>query len=108
MCGIAGILSSVAGHRVESSVVERMTARLYHRGPDDAGIYLDGEFGVGVRRLSILDLMGGHQPIANEDGTIVAALNGEIYNYPALKAELSAKGCYKEAAAAGCKAVLGD
>ena len=92
MCGIAGILSSVAGHQVESSVVERMTARLHHRGPDDTGIYLDGEFGVGVRRLSILDLMGGHQPIANEDRTIMAALNGEIYNYPALKAELSAKG----------------
>jgi asparagine synthase (glutamine-hydrolysing) len=92
MCGLVGILSCVRGHRVESSLVELMMARLRHRGPDDAGIHLDGEFGVGVRRLSILDLDGGHQPIANEDRTVVAALNGEIYNYRALKAELSAKG----------------
>ena len=55
MCGLVGILSCVRGHRVESSSVELMMARLRHRGPDDAGIHLDGEFGVGVRRLSILD-----------------------------------------------------
>jgi len=92
MCGLAGMLRYETGRQADRFVLERMTARLRHRGPDDAGIHLDGEFGVGVRRLSILDPVGGHQPMANEDRTVVAAVNGEIYNFRALKIELSAKG----------------
>ena len=63
-----------------------MNGAMAHRGPDDEGVYSDGEAGVsiGARRLSIIDVDGGHQPLANEDGTIWAALNGEIYNHPRL------------------------
>ncbi|ALA58218.1 asparagine synthase (glutamine-hydrolyzing) [Nitrospira moscoviensis] len=92
MCGLVGMVLCETERRANSSVLERMTARLRHRGPDDAGLYIDGEFGVGVRRLSVLDPGGGHQPMTNEDRTVVAALNGEIYNFRALKAELSGKG----------------
>jgi asparagine synthase (glutamine-hydrolysing) len=71
-----------------------MNALLRHRGPDDDGVYLDGQAGVGIaaRRLSVIDVEGGHQPIANEDGTVWAALNGEIYNHPALRERLRADG----------------
>ena len=69
-----------------------MCDAIAHRGPDDWGTFLEDGVGLGMRRLSIVDLAGGHQPIANEDGTVVVVFNGELYNYPALREELLAKG----------------
>jgi len=69
-----------------------MTGAMAHRGPDDAGVYVDGPIGLGHRRLSIIDLAGGHQPMSNEDGTVWIVFNGEIYNYRELREELVAKG----------------
>ena len=69
-----------------------MLQTIVHRGPDDEGIYVDGPIGIGNRRLSIIDLSGGHQPLCNEDGTVWISYNGEIYNYRRLRRELEAKG----------------
>jgi asparagine synthase (glutamine-hydrolysing) len=93
MCGFAGILDltgAPADERVRQ--VRAMTDTLVHRGPDDAGYFSDAHLALGHRRLSIIDVAGGHQPLANEDGTIWVALNGEIYNYRDLRARLEAKG----------------
>lgn len=73
-------------------LIHRMNQTIIHRGPDDEGIYMGQGIGLGFRRLSIIDLAGGHQPITNEEGNIWVMLNGEIYNYPELRRELSAKG----------------
>jgi asparagine synthase (glutamine-hydrolysing) len=91
MCGIAGVLQFGRGG-VEGGVVAGMCAAMRHRGPDDEGMYLDGPIGLGMRRLSIIDVAAGHQPIANEDGSLRIVFNGEIYNYVALREELLAKG----------------
>ena len=64
-----------------------MCQTIVHRGPDDEGIYVDGPVGLGMRRLSIIDLAGGHQPLSNEDGTVWVVFNGEIYNYRELAPE---------------------
>ena len=69
-----------------------MCQTIVHRGPDDEGIFVDGAIGLGMRRLSIIDVAGGHQPIQNEDGTVRVVFNGEIYNYRTLRSELQAKG----------------
>lgn len=87
MCGIAGI----AGRRDEETV-RRMTDALAHRGPDDAGFYLDDGVTLGHRRLSIIDLAGGHQPMAAANGTLQLVYNGEVYNFRELRAELEGKG----------------
>jgi asparagine synthase (glutamine-hydrolysing) len=89
MCGICGSTDDP-----DASVTSAMSARLVHRGPDDDGLHVDEAAGVafGARRLSIIDVAGGHQPLANEDGSVWAALNGEIYNYPALRERLRARG----------------
>lgn len=94
MCGIAGILSLSPDARVEESALRTMAARLTHRGPDDDGFYLDplGRCGLAFRRLSIIDLETGHQPLSNEDGTLWISFNGEIYNYRELRAELESLG----------------
>src|SRR6516165_2548324 len=63
-----------------------------HRGPDDQGAYVDGPVAIGMRRLSIIDVAGGHQPLSNEDGTLWLVANGEIYNYRELRQELTAQG----------------
>lgn len=89
MCGICGKFSPNGIRREE---IERMAQVIAHRGPDDQGYFVDGCIGLGNRRLSIIDLTGGHQPIGNEDGTIQVAFNGEIYNYPMLRQELLQKG----------------
>ena len=81
MCGIAGIARFERGARVEPSVLEAMTDAMFHRGPDDGGFYLDGNVGLGMRRLSIIDLATGHQPLLNEDETVALVCNGEIYNH---------------------------
>ncbi|HEX8714149.1 MAG TPA: asparagine synthase (glutamine-hydrolyzing), partial [Solirubrobacteraceae bacterium] len=89
MCGIAGSTHDPTGRAVTA-----MCATLRHRGPDDEGVHSDGEAGVsiGARRLSIMDVAGGHQPLCNEDGTVWAAFNGEIYNHPKLREDLRARG----------------
>jgi asparagine synthase (glutamine-hydrolysing) len=89
MCGIVG---RAGPGPVSEAEILRMCEAIRHRGPDDWGTFTDGGVGLGMRRLSIIDLAGGHQPIANEDGSILVILNGEIYNHEALHAELEAKG----------------
>ena len=92
MCGIAGMVHSDPAHPVSSETVQRMCDRIVHRGPDDYGSYVEGPVGIGMRRLSIIDLDGGKQPIPNEDRTVWVILNGEIYNYKELKRQLEALG----------------
>jgi asparagine synthetase B (glutamine-hydrolysing) len=94
VCGIAGILSLAPDKQVAPAALATMAAQLVHRGPDDDGQYLDpqGRCGFAFRRLAIIDLAGGHQPITNEAGTVQVMLNGEFYNFRALRAELEAQG----------------
>ena len=92
MCGIYGAFSTDAQRPVPADLLERMGLVLAHRGPDGGGSHLAGPFGMGMRRLSIIDLAGGDQPIANEDGTVWVVFNGEIYNYRELTADLVARG----------------
>jgi asparagine synthase (glutamine-hydrolysing) len=92
MCGICGYYSW-SGRPLDQGRIEAMTASLRHRGPDDSGVHVQGGVALGHARLSIIDLSpAGHQPMCNEDGTIWLVYNGEIYNYPDLRAELVAKG----------------
>ena len=81
MCGIYGIISLGNGTRRSPEVLKRMGDAIVHRGPDDTGPVSEGELLLGMRRLSIIDLAGGHQPIANEDGSSSVVCNGEIYNF---------------------------
>ncbi len=92
MCGICGIFNYGAGTPADRAAIERSARAMVHRGPDDEGFYFDGPVGLGNRRLSIIDLGGGHQPLANEDETVWITFNGEIYNYRELRAELLARG----------------
>lgn len=94
MCGIAGSLSFSPDARVEPAMLRAMADQLTHRGPDDAGYYLDpqGRCGLSFRRLAIIDVAGGHQPLSNEDGTVWTAFNGEIYNFRELRDELLKRG----------------
>ncbi|MGE0454718.1 MAG: asparagine synthase (glutamine-hydrolyzing) [Vicinamibacteria bacterium] len=91
MCGIAGMLS-YDGPPPTQEALSRMLATLVHRGPDDEGQHVDGPVALGARRLSILDVEGGHQPISNEDGSVWAVQNGEIYNYRELREQLLSRG----------------
>ncbi len=92
MCGLTGIVN-FDGQPVARPVIEYMNAAIAHRGPDGAGVYLDGPVGLGHRRLSIIDLSdAGHQPMATADGRFVLSYNGEVYNFPELKAQLQALG----------------
>jgi asparagine synthase (glutamine-hydrolysing) len=90
MCGIAGFVNRL-GQAADRGIVERMTATLAHRGPDGDGIYCEGPVALGHRRLSIIDVAGGAQPMTNEDGTIWVSYNGELYNELELRKELEAK-----------------
>lgn len=93
MCGICGFLYTNETDRpVSEELLHRMCAVMRHRGPDDEGIYTDRGFGMGMRRLSIIDLSSGQQPIYNETGRLAIVCNGEIYNFPELREELIAKG----------------
>ncbi len=92
MCGICGIFEYERKEEISRELIHRMTETIVHRGPDDEGIYVGAGIGLGFRRLSIIDLAGGHQPLSNEDGRIWVMLNGEIYNFPELHAELINKG----------------
>ena len=93
MCGICGKLNlnglPDSSHR---DVLGRMMQAMRHRGPDDDGLYISGPVGLGHRRLSIIDLSTGKQPIGNEDGTVWIVFNGEIYNYKELRASLLQRG----------------
>src|SRR2546426_2542160 len=92
MCGLVVVLG-LAGRQADAAILTRMAQSIAHRGPDDSGLYLDHEVGLGFRRLSILDLSpAGHQPMCSEDGQLVVVFNGEIYNYIELRDELRAAG----------------
>ena len=90
MCGIAGFL--LRNNEAKAADVRAMTDVIRHRGPDDEGIYTDGPCGIGMRRLSIIDLSTGHQPMSNEDGSVWVVFNGEIYNYQGLRQDLIQRG----------------
>ena len=93
MCGIAGRLNLDASQPIRENSLRRMTAVLRHRGPDDEGVWMNGSVGLGSRRLAIIDLSHrGHMPMTNEDGSLRIVLNGEIYNFQALRADLQRKG----------------
>ena len=92
MCGIAGVVSAQPGDRIEAATVHRMCEAIVHRGPDDEGIFVKDGVGLGMRRLSIIDLSGGHQPVFNEDRSVWIVFNGEIYNFPELRADLIKNG----------------
>jgi asparagine synthase (glutamine-hydrolysing) len=92
MCGICGIFHFDRARDVDPTTLETMNQRMVHRGPDDAGIYLSHNVGLAVRRLSIIDLASGHQPVCNEDGSIWMVFNGEIYNHAELRRQLAARG----------------
>src|SRR6476619_5928235 len=92
MCGIAGIFNYLTNEPVDPDTIRRMATSIAHRGPDDDGFFFDGPLGFGFRRLSIIDLAGGHQPMSDLEETVWVIFNGEIYNYPELRAELEAKG----------------
>ncbi len=92
MCGICGVYNVQSGEPVSQGLVEQMTHLISHRGPDDSGVYLDADMGLGFARLSIIDLSGGHQPMSNETGDIWIVFNGEIWNYKTLRKELIEKG----------------
>src|SRR5271169_69496 len=92
MCGIAGVVRFAKNAQIDADALRRMCAAMVHRGPDDEGIYSHGPVGLGVRRLSIIDLATGHQPISNEDGTLWIVFNGEIYNYRELRQWLVERG----------------
>src|SRR2546429_7284794 len=91
MCGIAGIVRS-DGAQIDRDLLARMTDAIRHRGPDDDGFYFGDGVGLAMRRLSIIDLKGGHQPIHNSDRTAWIVFNGEIYNYRDLRKQLEARG----------------
>lgn len=92
MCGITGIVDLRSKRPVDEAVLRRMNGLLSHRGPDGDGFHLSGGVGLGHRRLSIIDLEGGKQPLYNEDGTVVVTFNGEIFNFMEVEAELVARG----------------
>jgi asparagine synthase (glutamine-hydrolysing) len=92
MCGICGQFNFARNEPVEAATIRRMSGTIVHRGPDDEGYFISGAVGLGFRRLSIIDLAGGHQPMSDAEETVWAIFNGEIYNYRELRAELQAKG----------------
>src|SRR5437868_1931580 len=96
MCGIAGAAWTSHSPPLPEDVLARLTTALAHRGPDDYGYYHAGPIGAGAalghRRLSIIDVAGGHQPLSNEDGSVWIVFNGEIYNYRELQRDLESRG----------------
>src|SRR5205823_14976801 len=92
MCGICGQFNFASDEPVEPEIVRRMTDSIAHRGPDDDGYFVSGPLGLGFRRLSIIDLAGGHQPMADAEETVWVIFNGEIYNFKELRVELEKLG----------------
>lgn len=104
MCGIHGILH-LDGSDAPRTLPSAMGAVTRHRGPDDEGLFVDGPLAMGMRRLSIIDLAGGHQPLTNADGTLVLVANGEIYNFRELRADLESKG-HRFKTGSDCEVIL--
>ena len=96
MCGICGQFNFGSLAPVRRTNIEAMTKSISHRGPDDEGYYIAGPLGFGFRRLSIIDLASGHQPMSDQAESIWVIFNGEIYNFPELKRELQSHGTYFE------------
>src|SRR5438094_3600322 len=92
MCGICGQFNFGRNESVQPDTIRRMTQTMVHRGPDDDGYYFSGSLGLGFRRLSIIDLAGGHQPMSDAEETVWVTLNGEIYNFKELRADLESRG----------------
>ena len=92
MCGICGYVNAAAGGPASSELLARMCRTIAHRGPDDEGLHVEGPAALGNRRLSIIDVEGGHQPLSNEDGSLWIAYNGEAYNFAEVRDELLARG----------------
>ena len=92
MCGIAGQLNYLRQEPVDQEAIRRMADSIVHRGPDDEGYFFSGSLGLGFRRLSIIDLSGGHQPMSDADETVWVVFNGEIYNFKELRADLERRG----------------
>ena len=92
MCGICGIFNMTSTRPIDAAVLRRMTEALRHRGPDGEGAHVDGIIGLGHRRLSIIDLARGKQPMCNEDRSIWVTYNGEIYNHGPLRDDLQTRG----------------
>jgi len=92
MCAITGIFDPAGGSEISRDLLTRMNQAQFHRGPDGGGLHLEPGIGLGHRRLSIIDLAGGAQPLANEDGSVIVVYNGEIYNFQDLSVELEALG----------------
>jgi asparagine synthase (glutamine-hydrolysing) len=96
MCGIAGILVPERVTPDLRAAIERMTAELTHRGPDESGYHVDAKAALGHRRLSIIDLKSGQQPLYNEDRTVCVSFNGAIYNFKEVRERLIAQGCVSD------------
>ena len=92
MCGITGQFNFQRREPVERETIVRMADSIAHRGPDDEGYFIAGPIGLGFRRLSIIDLSGGHQPMSDAEETVWVIFNGEIYNFKELRAELEERG----------------
>src|SRR6202795_3619985 len=92
MCGIAGVVSTTRESNITEALVHHMCEQIVYRGPDDGGLCVADGAGLGMRRLSIIDLSGGHQPVFNEDRSAWIVFNGEIYNFPELRPELESRG----------------
>src|SRR5215475_7434060 len=92
MCGICGAIDLAGKLPINPEKIQAMANAIRHRGPDGDGFYVAGSVGLGMRRLSIIDIQGGDQPIANEDGTVQIVFNGEIYNYVELRDDLMRQG----------------
>jgi len=92
MCGIVGIANASSDCFVDTATLQRMSDALSHRGPDEGGAYVDSDVALGIRRLSVVDIRSGQQPLHNEDKSVWAVVNGEIYNHTQLRAELEADG----------------
>src|SRR5438046_651070 len=92
MCGICGILYPNDARRVERDILAAMNAQIVHRGPDDDGFFVEGNVGMAMRRLSIIDVQTGQQPLSNEDESLWIVYNGEIYNHRELRSRLEALG----------------
>ena len=92
MCGICGIIHPHHDQPISAELLSAMCKTIHHRGPDDEGVYIHKNVGLGARRLSIIDVAGGHQPLCNEDGTLWIAYNGEVYNFQELRQELQSRG----------------
>ncbi len=92
MCGICGQVKIASDEPVDQETISRMSRTMFHRGPDDEGYFFDKSLGFGFRRLSIIDLSGGHQLMSDADESVWVVFNGEIYNYKELHTELEGRG----------------